>query len=48
MESNIFVLFDKLKCRYPIIQIWKNRGSLVSYVIQSRKQFHGWEGVRRD
>ena len=48
MESNIFLLFDKLKCRYQMVQIRKNRGSLVPYVIPSRKQFHGWEGVRRD
>lgn len=25
MESNILFTFDKLKCRYKMVQIWKNR-----------------------
>lgn len=25
MESNILSMFDKLKCRYKMVQIWKNR-----------------------
>ena len=49
MESNILLIFDKLKCRYKKVQIWKKWDLWCPHVTQSRKQLHTQQdGERRD